>query len=108
MSVQVEGPSISNMMRYRSSMNSRSSMDSSHRSGMGDNSVSSTSTPGSKVISTGSYDSWFISGNYSTIGVSNQMCVQVKGSSISDMVSHRGSMDSCHRGSMDSSHRGSM
>jgi len=73
-----------------------SSINSTHRDRASNDGASSSigSSLGSKVISTGSNHSWLISRDYSTIGVGNQMGVQVQGTSIaitSSIVVSRGS-----------------
>merc|ERR1719369_892269 len=100
MGVQVEGSGVS-------MVGDGGSVDSSYRSGVSNNSVSSVSTTSSKVISTGSSYSGLVSRDHGTVRVSNQMGVQVQRSSVS-MVGDRSSMDSSDRSSVDSSYRSSM
>merc|ERR1719481_286468 len=75
-SVQVEGASITVAnSSNRSSSNSGNSSD--HR---GSSSVSNSLR--SKMVSTGSRNSWFIKRSNSSVRVSNELSVQVKGTSI--------------------------
>merc|ERR1712212_288620 len=75
-SVQVERSSIAvTNSSNRSSSKSRNSSNS-----WGSSSISNSL--GSKMISTSSSNSWFIKRNNSSIGVSNELSVQVKGASI--------------------------
>jgi len=76
--------------------------NSGDRSGVSNNSVSSESTTSSKVISTGSSYSGLVSRDHSTVRVSNQMGVQVEGSSVS-MVGDGSSVDSSDRSSVSNS-----
>merc|ERR1719430_2403664 len=75
-SVQVERSSIAvTNSSHRSSSKSRNSSNS-----WGSSSISNSL--GSKMISTSSSNSWFIKRNNSSIRVSNELSVQVKGASI--------------------------
>merc|ERR1712029_1324235 len=75
-SVQVERTSIA----VANSSNGSSSNSRNSSNNWGSSSISNSL--GSKMISTGSSNSWFIKRNNSSVGVSNELSVQVKRTSI--------------------------
>jgi len=109
MGVQVEGSGVSMVGDGSSvdSSNGSSVSNSGDRSGVSHNSVSSESTTSSKVISTGSSYSRLVSRDHGSIGMSNQVGVQVERSSIT-VMSNGSSVDSSDGSSVDSCDRSSV
>merc|ERR1740131_149384 len=73
-----------------------------HRGSMSNNSSSSLSSTNSKVFSTSSSNSSLIHRDHSTIGVLNQVGVQVKRTRVTEGGNHRGSMSNSSRSSLSS------